>query len=1188
MLFRILGPVAASGAGGDVPLGGPRHRVLLATLLTSPGRTVPAERLLEALWGEMPPRRAVEMLHVRISELRKLLRAGTDNESDLIVTRRPGYLLDMAADRVDAHRFERAATAARQTLAAGHAPAAAEQLGAALALWRGPVLADLADRAFAQPEITRLENLRAQAIEDRIGAELAAGRHREVIAELEGLVRAHPLHERHRAQLMLGLYREGRQTDALEAYRQAAERLREELGLDPGAQLQQLRLAILRHDPALDGHPPAPAVPAARSAVSQVAVNQVTGSPGAGSGPMCRPLQTEDPFVGRDKELARLTDALEAAAGGRGRLVVVSGDAGIGKSRLVREFTHLAAADGAGVLLGRGWEEGGAPAFWPWIEALEASRTSRPADQPGGLAPSDAAVLAQLLPSWRVTGQSLAEPPPLSAEQARFRLFDTVHRYLARLAEQRPLVVILEDVPHFDGSSAQLLRFVADRVDGTRLLLVATRRDTDPGEAVTGRVLAGLLRGPGCVRLHLSGLAETDTAALARPVAGRELPGPLVTKLHQRTEGNPLYLHEVLHLLGEHPKMKDRIEHWVPAGLAAAVHHRLGGLPEAVRVALEVAAVAGRSFLPEVVAAAGSLEREALLELLDQATAAGFVEPDPAAAGAWRFSHMLVRDALYQRLGPGYRARLHVRIARVLEDPRRGRGLERASVIAQHYLLGASAADPEVVCGRLAAAGAAALRLLAYEEAARLYRLAVDHAPDASERLEALLGLGAGQTKAGEVAEGRRCYQQAAQLAEESGAAEPLARAALGYGELPDYGRVNPTLVALLRHALAALPPNQVRLRAQLLARLARELSWADPRSEDGAPAYRAALVEEAGQLAESAGDAALLVTVLHARINALWGPENLEEREELVTRMMRMLAANPQPKLRLHALAWQARNSLERGDLAAVDEAIAEYTAIAQELRQPSWRFWVMLWRGMRALMAGDFATTEHLLQKAQALACNHPMFANAIAAQLGVLCMDTGRLAEAEQLVRRRAEDYPEICAWRLREALMDARQGRIPQAAEKLDILAHADFRDLRRDDLFIASLSLLAELCVLVGDRARARLVHDLLAPYADRCVVYGGGAICTGAVARFLGDLAALLGRSEAAAAHYERALDVNRRLGAEPALAHTEFGYGGLLLVTGTDVARGRSLLAGAAARAQGLGMPCLASRIAQTLRDTG
>ncbi|MGE3664909.1 MAG: BTAD domain-containing putative transcriptional regulator [Pseudonocardia sp.] len=312
MEFRILGPVGVSDPGGDVAVGGPRHRVLLAALLMDAGSVVSADRLIEALWGEEPPPRATEMLHVRISELRKSLRREAA-DPDLIVTRRPGYLLDVAPEQVDARRFERSAVAARAALLAGDPAAAAAQLRTALAMWHGPALADIAGRPFAEPEIARLEHMRVQAVEDRITADLAMGRHREVVAELESLVRAQPLHEQYRYQLMVALYRSARQSEALAVFRDAEDRLREELGVDPAARLQELRDAILRQDRSLDAEPDRPEI---RLRAHNVPV-QITS------------------FVGRKDELAEIGALLADH-----RLVTLTGVGGAGKSRLATEIAR--------------------------------------------------------------------------------------------------------------------------------------------------------------------------------------------------------------------------------------------------------------------------------------------------------------------------------------------------------------------------------------------------------------------------------------------------------------------------------------------------------------------------------------------------------------------------------------------------------------------------------------------------------------------------------------------------------------------------------------------------------------------------------------------------------------------------------------------------------------------------------
>lgn len=302
MEFRILGPVGASDDRGEVDLGGRRHRLLLACLLAEPGSTVPAQRLVEALWGEHEPVTARQVLHVRMSELRKLL--ATAGSAARIVTRPPGYRVELGGDGLDAARFEDLAAAGHAALADGDPAVAAGRLRAALGTWTGPALVDLAERPFAQAYIVRWEDARAQVQDDLFGAELAAGRHAEVVAELHRLVLDQPLRERLRAHLMLALYRSGRQGEALEVYREGETRLREELGIDPADELQELRDAILRHDLALLPAPePRHNLPLALTS-----------------------------FVGRESELAEL-DLLLASS----RLVTLTGVGGAGKSRLAME-----------------------------------------------------------------------------------------------------------------------------------------------------------------------------------------------------------------------------------------------------------------------------------------------------------------------------------------------------------------------------------------------------------------------------------------------------------------------------------------------------------------------------------------------------------------------------------------------------------------------------------------------------------------------------------------------------------------------------------------------------------------------------------------------------------------------------------------------------------------------------------
>jgi DNA-binding SARP family transcriptional activator len=252
MEFRILGPLEVWDGGCEVSLGGPKPRALLAVLLLHPNEVVPADRLIDELWGEDSPERAAAALRVNVSRLRKAL------PQEVLTTRSPGYVIRVEPDALDLHCFERLVDEGRSLLARSLAADASNRLREALSLWRGPALADFVYESFAQTAIARLEEIRLAAVELRIDADLVLGRHDELVGELEALVAEHPLRERLRRYLMTALYRSGRQAEALDAYQDARRALVDELGIEPSGALQERERAILRQDPTLDGETTAP------------------------------------------------------------------------------------------------------------------------------------------------------------------------------------------------------------------------------------------------------------------------------------------------------------------------------------------------------------------------------------------------------------------------------------------------------------------------------------------------------------------------------------------------------------------------------------------------------------------------------------------------------------------------------------------------------------------------------------------------------------------------------------------------------------------------------------------------------------------------------------------------------------------------------------------------------------------
>jgi DNA-binding SARP family transcriptional activator len=422
MEYRILGPLEAFDGERRLPLGGTRQRSVLAMLLLHGNEALTRDVIIDRLWGEEPPATAAKVLQNCISALRKELPGGVET----LRTVGGAYSLALGPDELDRDRFERLVAEGRVAVSEEQHAEAAERLREALGLWRGAPLSDFTYAAFAQEEITRLEELHVAALEDRIDADLALGRHDQLTPELEALVTRHPLRERLRHQLMLALYRGGRQAEALDAYRSARRAMLAELGLEPGRALQDLERAILAQDPSLDGPAPRRAASAAHAGVR----------PGRAAAA---------PLRGRDEELALLQAGLEDAIAGRGRLFVLVGEAGSGKTRLADEIGSAAKQRGSRILWGRGWDGGGAPGYWPWTQAL------------------------------RDAGRTVPTPQD-EDERGRFQFFETVTETLRETAAEQPVLLVLDDLQAADESSILLLEFVAGELPEMAALVLALGR----------------------------------------------------------------------------------------------------------------------------------------------------------------------------------------------------------------------------------------------------------------------------------------------------------------------------------------------------------------------------------------------------------------------------------------------------------------------------------------------------------------------------------------------------------------------------------------------------------------------------------------------------------------------------------------------------------------------------------------
>ena len=1127
MDFRILGPLEAHDGDDRIALGGARQRALLGLLLLHANEVVSSDRLVEELWSDERPTGRPRALQVAISRLRSTLEpdrpGGT--ESRVLVTRPPGYELLVEPGQLDLHRFEDLIAEGRTALAAGDAGTASDTLREALALWRGPPLADLAYESFAQAEIARLDELHSVAIEERIAADLEVGRHQDLIAELQTLVEREPLRERLRGQLMLALYRSGRQAEALEVYREGRRVLVDELGIEPRRELQALEGAILRHDPALD-----------------------PGTSVATPEPAAEPSRSA--LVGRVSELAEMIAGLDDAFAGRGRLFLLAGEPGIGKSRLAEELVTKARARDARVLVGRCWEAGGAPVYWPWVQAL---RTYIGERDPAGLREelgTGACDVAQFLPELRELLPDIPEPPVLDPEAARFRVFDAVVSFLTRAAAERPIVIVLDDLHAADEPSLLLLQFVARGLGDSRLLVVGVFRDVDP---VLRDPLASALSELGTERvtrrITLGGLPEADVAEYIQLATGLTADPATVAAIHAQTEGNALFVDEVTRLLVAEQVFDSYVTAnvGVPQGVRDVIGRRIRRLSEESRRTLTTACVLGREFAIDTLARMIECEPREALELLDEALEARAVGEVPGAPGRLRFSHALVRDTLYDGLTASRRVSLHARAGEAVEALHAGNEEPHLAELAHHFAEATPAGTAARAVDYARRAGDRAAGLLAYEEAIRLYTLAIETLElsgrdDEDTRCELLLALGAAEARGGAFGAAKETFVLAADLARKLGTADQLARAALGYGGRYVWFRAgkDQRLIGLLEDALEAQPDANSGMRAMLLARLAGALR------DRPVPERREALTTEAVEIARELGDPATLAYAIEGTYASISWPRDTDGWLSMA-RELCLLAeelGDMEKAFAGHLHAFGA--FMVRGDLQAADLEFAAVAAVAHELRQPL-QLWGLTMAGvMRALQFGHIDEAERLVEREAALGSDgqgdltdDATFHYVSHFHEWALGRERGGLAQVRESLEGFVAEYPTYFIFRCMLVSTYSELDEVDTARAELARIATDDFHVLEVGSEWFFGASLLAEVCERLDDPAHAPRLYEALLPYGDHFVITHP-EINLGSAARYLGLLALVMGRSDDAVQHLEQALGANERLGFRPWLARTQ------------------------------------------------
>ncbi|MFF3207487.1 BTAD domain-containing putative transcriptional regulator [Streptomyces sp. NPDC002962] len=1085
--IRVLGPLGADVGGRPVELGTPRQRAVLALLTAARGSVVPVDRMAEELWRGAPPAKATVSLHAYVSNLRRSLEPGRPARAPatVLVTTPPGYALRLPRHAVDAWHFEDRVKRARH--------ASAEEvrglLTEALGWWRGPAFAEHADEGWAASEVAFLTELRTEARELAVAADLRTGRAAEAALAAELLVGENPLREEGWRLLVLAHWACGRQADALSALRRAAGALREELGCDPGPMLAELEHAVLaqRLDvlrASVSGPLLARPAPAPEPAVTE---------PGLAAAGTPRPGQHL--FVGRSGEL-RAVDAAARAARRHGGVVLVTGEAGAGKSALLGRLEGRLRSAGWRVVVGHCPEYEGAPPAWAWVEALGTLAREVPPARPEELA----ALLRN--------PENVAATSPDEATAGRFRMHRALAAWLRAAAAGSPLAVLLEDLHRADGETLALLEAAAAVTD-VPLLTVASYRPAEVGEHLV-KTLAHLA--PGVPhRIALRGLPPRDVATMVDTVCGAPVDAATVTALAERTGGNPFYVLESARLLASEGALVAISE--VPQGVRDVLRRRLALLPAAARSAVRLAAAVGLEADVSLLLDAADTGEDEMLEGLDAALAADLLTaPGP---GRVRFVHALVRDTVYTDLSGVRRSRLHARIARVLCRHRP----DDFAALAHHFTHAGSPADAPLAVRYALRAAEVAERRYAHDIAVGLIHQAIEVHTTASGGLDAqpdravglLVRLLGAQVRAGSTDAARRTRRRAVELAEQADRGDLVAAVFGAWIEPSPWhsrlgGSYDPALLARLEE-LASDPGLDDPARAGVLQALVDAVA-----AEDSPRALEAARTQL--RLARANGEPRLLAAALMTSAKLLPHEAPGDARPPLVAELRELARAHDLPAYRWVCQNLDAMTAATLNDPAAVRRHNAQGLVLAHRYR--------MVWAqgvnaatsAMLAGVAGRFEEAESWYAEAdvllQRVGAHHAQGLRTLG--LTTIRLAQGRTAEIEPVMRAVYDSVGAPVGVAL--ALVLARLGRLDEAR---DVSFPAE---PVTDHLYGMELDFRSQLAVLHHDQDTASALVEHLLPLRHQLAGAAGAVYATRPLAHALADLYRLLGEEGAAAENY--------------------------------------------------------------------
>ncbi len=894
-------------------------------------------------------------------------------------------------------------------------------------------------------------------------------------------------------------------------------------------------------------------------------------------------------FVGRDLEAAKLTAAWKTSLEGRRQAVLVAGEPGIGKTRLARELAATAQAAGATILYGRCDEELGL-AYQPFVEALDPYVATCPRDLLHAHVSVWGGELARILAELPRRVPEAPEPVKAEPDVERHRLFEAVAALLAAADDGAGVVLILDDLHWADKGTLLMLRHLLHTGEPVSLVLIGTYRDTDLSRShPLAEMLADLRRQDGVERIALSGLDPAGVEALVEAAAGQQLDEggiDLARAVHDETEGNPFFVGQVLRHLTESGAIYQRDGAWafdgdvsqlgIPEGVREVIGRRLSRLSERANTVLRTAAVVGREFPLALVAEVAEVDEDDAVDALDEATGARLVVEVNTNVDLYSFTHALVRESLYDELSTSRRVRLHKRVGLALER----KPESSLAALAHHFCEAAATGEVHRAAEYGLRAGQEALASLAHDDAVGHFARSLEvldaaSADDTITRGDLLVGLAEARNAAGDLEPARAAALEAAQIARRLDDGALFARAALaacvGFPPVPDADAE-----ALLDEALSRVGDADSMLRSRVLGTLAQSPSSASGRG----PKRRDELSAEALAVARRIDDEDALVWALASRHDAIAGPATVEERLALSQEMLEHSSG----RFVGFGHVYLCINYCELGDPAAAQKALDTYRAVCEQLRIPGGLTWARIWKTGFLLFAGRLAEAEASLMGwfGERRGINDDISMQSFGAQFFDLRRAQGRCEEVEPAVRSLAQDHPENPAWQTALVMLLSELDQRDEAGELFDHIAMDDFALIRADaGGFILNVALVSEACAYLGDRhAQAKWLYDALEPYAGRNIVVGA-IVQIGAASRYLGRLAATMERWDDARDHFEDALAMNERMGAQPWLARTACEYAAMLQLSGLRTSRSPDhLLTLARSLADEIGMPVVARQV--------